>query len=133
MDSSPCREANCRECCVGTSMTLTEADRRRLEARGHTGFYRLTGSCDLQLVNRAGRCVFLAEDGCSVYDDRPEGCRLYPLILDSDRDRVMLDGFCPQAQAFPTDARAEAQLRRSVETERLEAAQRLATRDPWEA
>jgi Fe-S-cluster containining protein len=132
MDISPCRELQCSACCVETAMTLTEADVRRLRARGHTGFWRQTASGDLQLLNRSGRCVFLTAHGCSVYDDRPEGCRLYPLVLDTGRDVVRHDGFCPVADRFPISAHAAAQLRRSVETEAREAARRMAGRDPWE-
>ena len=61
-----------------------------------------------------------------------EGCRLYPLVLDTERDVVRWDDFCPVADRFPITAAAAAQLRRSVETEAREAARRLAGRDPWE-
>ncbi len=132
MDISPCRELQCSACCVETAMTLTEADVRRLRARGHTGFWRQTTSGDLQLLNRSGRCVFLTTEGCSVYDDRPEGCRLYPLVLDTGRDVVRHDGFCPKVDRFPITVELAAQLRRSVEAEAREAARRLAGRDPWE-
>ncbi len=132
MDISPCRELECSACCVETAMTLTEADVRRLRARGYTGFWRQTSTGDLQLLNRGGRCVFLTTHGCSVYDDRPEGCRLYPLVLDTERDVVRHDGFCPVADRFPITAELATQLRRSVDTEAREGARRLAGRDPWE-
>ena len=132
MDISPCRELQCSACCVETAMTLTEADVRRLRGLGHTGFWRQTASGDLQLLNRGGRCVFLTAEGCSVYDDRPEGCRLYPLVLDTERDVVRHDGFCPIADRFPITVELAAQLRRSVEAEAREAARRLVVRDPWE-
>jgi Fe-S-cluster containining protein len=133
MDISPCRELECQACCVGTAMTLTEADVRRLGARGHAGFWRQNARGDLQLVNRDGRCVFLTADGCSVYDHRPEGCRLYPLVLDVERDVVRHDPFCAVADRFPITREASAQLRGSVAAEEREAARRLAGRDPWEA
>ena len=133
MDISPCRELQCFACCVETAMTLTEADVRRLRQRGHSGFWRQTARGDLQLLNRGGRCVFLTAEGCSVYDDRPEGCRLYPLVLDTGRDVVRHDEFCPVADRFRITHQVATQLRRSVETEDREAARRLAGRDPWEA
>ena len=133
MDISPCRERDCSACCVETAMTLTEADVRRLGARGHAGFWRQNARGDLQLLNLDGRCVFLTADGCSVYDDRPEGCRLYPLVLDVERDVVRHDPFCVAADRFPITREAAARLRGSVEAEEREASRRLAGRDPWEA
>ncbi|MFV0437022.1 MAG: YkgJ family cysteine cluster protein [Desulfopila sp.] len=32
-----------------------------------------------------GNCPFLAENGCAIYDDRPSGCRTYPLERAVDR------------------------------------------------
>ena len=45
-------------------------------------------------------CFFLREDKCSVYADRPAGCRIYPLVL-NERERVVRDEDCPHRAEFP--------------------------------
>ena len=102
-------------------MTLTEADVARLEAAGHRGFFFVNDDHDLQLENVDGRCVFLVDGRCSAYADRPEGCRLYPLILDLSVDRVVLDSVCPWASDFTFTQEDEVRLRRSVVEEAAEA------------
>ena len=105
-------------------MTLTESDVARLGAAGFSGFTRENRDGDLELMNSNGWCVFLDGRNCGVYDVRPDGCRLYPLVLDLGSGRVVLDDFCPHRVEFPIDADREAQLRRSVVRESVEAAQR---------
>jgi hypothetical protein len=102
-------------------MTLTEADAVRLEAAGRHDFFFVNDDHDLQLVNVDGHCIFLVEGRCSVRDDRPEGCRLYPLILDLSVDRVVLDAFCPWAGEFAFTRDDTVNLRRSVADEEREA------------
>ena len=111
-------------------MTLTVEDVDRLAALGHRGFFRQTPEGQLQLVNRHGRCVFLRGSECAVYADRPEGCRLYPFILDRDLDQPVRDDFCPHAEEFEFGPDDEARLRRSIATEDAEAAERRGLR-PW--
>lgn len=123
-DRNPCREHRCHICCLDTRMTLTEDDVRRLEAAGHRDFCRVNDDGDLELVNRGGRCVFLADGRCRVYDLRPEGCRLYPLVLNLPSGRVVRDELCPHRLEFPVTGERAARLRRSVELERDEAARR---------
>jgi len=47
------------------------------------------------LKNRDGYCVFydLKNRKCSVYGDRPAGCRVYPVILDEETG-IILDDIC---------------------------------------
>ena len=47
------------------------------------------------LKNREGYCVFydLKNRKCSVYGDRPAGCRVYPVILDEEIG-IILDDIC---------------------------------------
>jgi uncharacterized protein len=62
-----------------------------------------------RLRNQNGQCVFLGETGCTVYDARPAGCRLYPLVLDPDTAQGVLDPDCPYTRDFrvrPTDRAA---------------------------
>jgi Fe-S-cluster containining protein len=118
--SNPCFDHDCHICCLNTRMTLTEADRARLEAVGHRDFFIVNEGDDLQLLNVDSHCVFLADGRCSVYDDRPEGCRIYPLILDLSVDRVLRDAFCPWAEEFRFTREDEVRLRRSVVEEESE-------------
>lgn len=111
-------------CCVDTRMTLTEADVERLERAGAVEFYRQDRRGDLVLLNLEGRCVFLDDGRCGAYDVRPEGCRLYPLVLDIGRDRVVRDELCPHRGSFAFDADRTVRLRRSVECESVEAMER---------
>lgn len=118
---SPCLAHDCHICCLGTRMTLTEADVARLEAAGHRGCFFVNDDHDLQLLNIDGRCVFLADGRCTVYADRPEGCRLYPLILDLSTDRIVLDPVCPWPSEFNFTEDDFVSLRRSVAEEEREA------------
>ena len=81
---------------------------------------------DLQLVNAGGRCIFLEEGLCSVHDHRPEGCELYPLILDLDEDQAVRHDFCPYTDEFDFGPEEEQRLRDSVAAEKREAEERRA-------
>jgi Fe-S-cluster containining protein len=126
---NPCLRHGCFHCCIGTAMTLTAADVERLEALGHSSFYRITEAGDLQLLNRSGSCIFLRQGRCSVYEHRPEGCEIYPLIFDRSTDRVIPDTFCPHSDEFPFSGELEQRLRRSIADEEREAEQRRRGRD----
>ena len=117
---NPCFDHDCHICCVNTRMTLTEADVSRLKSAGQNAFCFVNDDYDLQIVNVDGQCIFLANGRCSVHQDRPEGCRLYPMILDLSVDRVVLDAFCPWACEFGFTREDEVQLRRSVVDEARE-------------
>ena len=125
---NPCFANDCHRCCLNTRMTLTEADAARLEAAGCQDFFFVNDDDDLQLVNVDGRCIFLVDGRCSVHEERPEGCRLYPLILDLSVDRVVLDASCPWANEFSFTQDDRVQLRRSVADEEGEGRLRAARR-----
>ncbi len=122
-DTSPCVAHACSACCQDTGMTLTRADVARLHAAGHRDFFGQTAEGMLQLMNVAGRCRFLDDHGCTVYAARPQGCRLYPLILDLDQNLPVRDDFCPHRAEFRFSVEDERLLRESVEIEFREAAQ----------
>jgi uncharacterized protein len=109
-------------------MPLTEADIARIEQRGHRreDFMVLDDELVPQLRNDRGHCVFLVEAKCSIYEDRPEGCRLYPLVWDRDTNQVVRDDFCPYTNQFPKTLQQEAAVRRVLATLRQEAANRRA-------
>lgn len=120
----PCASHGCHLCCLETRMTLTEADLARLNGSGFKNFAHVNGDGDLELRNHDGRCVFLLNGRCDAYEVRPEGCRLYPLILDLRNDRVVRDELCPHREDFPITSDHAGRLRRSVARERTEAGHR---------
>ncbi len=94
---APCIEEGCNECCLETEMPLTRTDVERLAGLGHEpAAFTLVEDGFTFLTNVEGRCYFLDPGGrCSVYQDRPEGCRLYPLVLTDDMADFRLDHLCP--------------------------------------
>ncbi len=84
-------------------MPLSLADIRRLQALGFkVKDFVVERGGERRLKNRDGRCFFLTDEGCSVYEDRPTGCRYYPLVLDDD-DEVMVDPECSHSSMFSVD------------------------------
>jgi Fe-S-cluster containining protein len=67
-------------------MLLSSEDIERLETKGYSEefFVRFDRAGYAKLRNREGHCVFyeVEKRRCSVYADRPLGCRLYPVIYD---------------------------------------------------
>jgi Fe-S-cluster containining protein len=81
-------------CCKRADVTLTPYDVIRMKGRlgmasgeflrAHTVPYRMDrdGIPGIKLrTDDDGACLFLADQGCSVYSDRPTACRYYPLGL----------------------------------------------------
>lgn len=91
-------------------MPLTEADIARIESLGYQrdNFSMLDDELVPQLRNDSGHCVFLVRGKCSIYEHRPEGCRLYPLVWDQDSGKVVRDDFCPYTKEFSKTPQQEA-------------------------
>jgi len=83
-----------------TEMVLSNADIKRLESVGHSRqeFVRFNEEGFALLRNSRGCCVFYQPErlSCRVYSLRPEGCRIYPIIM-SEGEGVIVDGLCPLA------------------------------------
>jgi Fe-S-cluster containining protein len=95
-----CAAHGCSACCHETEMPLTEEDARRLEALGHArAAFSRTLDGALTLANVSGACYFLKDGRCSVYDERPAGCRLYPFVL-TPEGRMVRDEDCPWRREF---------------------------------
>lgn len=93
-------------CCRSIDITLTPYDivrlkrRRGLSSSEFVNRYTVPFAMDhhdmpgLKLATKDGstECVFLAGDGCAVYDDRPAACRYYALgamgVRKQDQSRV---------------------------------------------
>lgn len=91
------RCSNCGVCCTETEMLLSQKDITRLEKKGFSKkqFVKYDKQGYAQLKNREGYCVFYNAEKreCNVYVDRPEGCRVYPVILDVEKG-IVLDDIC---------------------------------------
>jgi uncharacterized protein len=97
------RCTHCGICCTETEMLLCEKDITRLAKRGFDKSYfaKFNRQGYVHLKNREGYCVFYdkSRKRCSVYVDRPSGCRVYPVILDEDTG-IILDGICPNTSTI---------------------------------
>ena len=91
------RCSNCGVCCTETEMLLSKKDIKRLEKKGFSQnqFVNFDKQGYAVLKNRDGYCVFYDRKNhqCSVYTDRPAGCRVYPVILDEEVG-IILDDIC---------------------------------------
>ena len=98
---TPCITHNCVKCCLETRMPLTRFDVERISKQGHRiKDFVVKRKRERQLKNVDGRCVFLGEDGCTIYPFRPEGCRLYPLVYDENNGKGVIHGLCPHGHEF---------------------------------
>ena len=91
--------SSCGMCCERTEMLLSKEDIGRLERAGFSreDFTIPCGEDDLaRLRNVREWCYFYnpAEKTCQVYEDRPLGCLLYPVIYSID-EGVIVDELCP--------------------------------------
>jgi Fe-S-cluster containining protein len=85
-------------------MPLTKRDIERIKRLGFTEESFVDRRSRIpRLKNVDGHCVFLdpTMNSCTIYPDRPEGCRLYPLVYEEESDRVTVDPLCPKASAIP--------------------------------
>lgn len=109
---NPCLENGCSACCHDIEMLLTEEDLARLRAlRPGEDFWTEADDGYVQLRTRDGPaaaggegapCWFLGDDGrCTVHEDRPVGCRLYPAVWDEGLREAVLDAdYCPHTDGF---------------------------------
>jgi Fe-S-cluster containining protein len=98
---SPCIRYTCVQCCFETEMPLLKKDIERIQALGFTYEYFVVNRDHwLQLKNHDGRCVFHDGKQCSIYENRPEGCKTYPIVYDADKKGATLDEECPHRNEF---------------------------------
>ena len=88
----------CALCCRETEMVLTPTDVEKLVSLGYrVEYFAVEKDGLLRLRNVDGRCVFLKGGRCTVYEFRPIGCSLYPIVIDADSGEVVVDDLCPLA------------------------------------
>lgn len=96
-----CISHHCISCCQATNMLLSLKDIQRIEKLGYMrSVFAKKSKGWIQLRNVQGRCVFHDGTHCRIYDHRPEGCRLYPVVFDKDNNQAIRDKGCPQKQYF---------------------------------
>jgi Fe-S-cluster containining protein len=109
-------------------MTLTREDVERIEALGYDKkdflVRVMAGFCELKNVD--GKCFFYdpVTKLCRIYENRPEGCRYYPIIYDMRKRKCIVDIDCPSGVTVTRDDVRKVchKVRRLVETLREEAA-----------
>ena len=100
-----CLYHGCIKCCLGTEMPLCNLDIARIRHLGFSeGFFVVRRNGNRKLRNLSGRCVFHDGQQCTIYNSRPEGCRLYPAIFHESRQEVVLDSYCPHHKKFQLTA-----------------------------
>ena len=58
----------------------------------------------------AGRCVFHDGTQCTIYENRPKGCKLYPIIFSEDSMSAVKDDLCPYRDEFKLSAHTKREL-----------------------
>ena len=106
MSSFTCNhDGSCEEvrlCCAETEMTLTRKDTKRIGELGYKTKDYLAksedGFCELRNVD--GFCFFYDKITklCKIYDQRPEGCRYYPITYHWTKRKCVLDQDCPSRE-----------------------------------
>ncbi|MDG1524622.1 MAG: YkgJ family cysteine cluster protein [Candidatus Thalassarchaeaceae archaeon] len=126
--TSPCLEKGCSYCCRSTEMPLSPSDVLRIAtATGQhpNQFSREEDGIRILLNNpETVACVFLdthsadphAPGLCSIYENRPTGCRTYPLILNVN-DEAFLDTLCPHREEFPSTPPILLQMLKDLDSE----------------
>ena len=98
---SCCMDYKCIQCCLESEMLLSNEDIERIKGLEFAPEFFITKRDGrLQLMNYNGRCVFHNGIGCSIYENRPEGCKLYPIIYDKEKNCAVLDEDCPYRDKF---------------------------------
>jgi Fe-S-cluster containining protein len=126
--SNCCLRTQCIQCCKQTNMLLTNRDIETITTLGYDRTYfveRRNGW--LQLKNSQGRCIFHTGEICGIYDHRPEGCMLYPVVYDNDTHCAILDSECPQQHMFSLEKHNVHKLIMLIATLRRERSQRKNT------
>jgi uncharacterized protein len=106
-----CLETKCLQCCIKTNMILSYRDVESIQKLGYARrFFVIEHEGWLQLRNHQGRCVFHNGIHCTIYNQRPEGCSLYPVVYNKDDKSVILDDECPQKHCFVLSKAKEEQI-----------------------
>lgn len=97
------RCSHCEKCCEETEMELSKSDVERLVKKGYKR-EEFTVVCEdglTRLRNVAKHCYFYAptEKRCRIYQHRPQGCRLYPVVYSIEQGAA-IDTLCPMRKTI---------------------------------
>ena len=85
-------------------MLLSNNDIYEIEKIGFDNHYYVRSKNGwLKLKNKDGRCIFHDGKTCLIYESRPEGCKLYPLIFNKEYKSAVVDEECPYGDNFRFD------------------------------
>ena len=99
----PCRKHRCTLCCIDTQMSLTDQDITQIITAGYPpSAFIIHKEGEWRLANQQenGPCVFLNDEKCQIYDNRPTGCRIYPLVFNETKRQAVIDSLCPFSDEF---------------------------------
>ena len=120
-----CFENKCIKCCLETRMPLSNKDIEHIKKLGFkTKTFITSRNGWLQLKNKNGKCIFHNGIFCRIYENRPKGCKLYPIIYDKDKNCAILDKYCPYIENFKITKRKIDNLLALILTLEYEKAQR---------
>jgi len=92
-------------------MLLSNRDIEKIEQLGYDRYYfRKSKKGWLKLKNKNGKCVFHNGKICIIYNNRPEGCMLYPLIFNRENKSAIVDEDCPYENYFRFNKKSVNQL-----------------------
>jgi len=91
-------------------MLLSNEDIERLERKGYVRdfFVRFDKEGYATLRNQDGNCVFFDPEkrACRERENRPLGCRIYPVMHDEDKGTV-IDEICPAKDTISEKQKAK--------------------------
>jgi hypothetical protein len=82
-------------------MPLTRLDIKRICDLGYQeSEFVILVEGEKRIRNVQDECYFLKQNRCTIYPDRPVGCRIYPLVFYEERGRAVIDTDCPHHDKF---------------------------------
>jgi Fe-S-cluster containining protein len=93
-------------------MLLLDDDVKRIKGLGFEESHFVRDSDGFKMLKNSsyGRCVFHDGKQCTIYANRPAGCRLYPIIFNENTNRPVKDSLCPFRSEFNLSLEAKQEL-----------------------
>ncbi len=93
-------------------MLLLNDDVKRIVGLGFDESYFAIESDGFKMLKNSskGRCVFHDGKQCTIYANRPAGCKLYPVVYNEDLNRAVKDRLCPFRTEFDLSSEAKEEL-----------------------
>lgn len=90
-------------------MPLLEEDVQRITDLGFKESFFAASSDGFKTLKNSshGRCVFHDGQKCTIYANRPTGCKLYPVVINENMNRPVKDRLCPFRSEFDLSLKAK--------------------------